>query len=217
MADFEIAVQPRTITGKKVSQLRKQGLVPAVVYGPSTPAFQIQIPYRPLEVTLMKAGGTNLIDIDVEGQTHTVLTREVQRDVLRGDILHVDFFAVDADQTIAADVFIQFVGESPGVAEGNILITGPSSLSIETLPANLPSEITIDISGLEEIGDSIFVRDLDLGEGLVILNDSEELLVRVVQPSAARADELLEEDELLSADEDGEGEVEEGDDEEDEE
>jgi large subunit ribosomal protein L25 len=114
--------------------------------------------------------------------------------VLRGDILHVDFFAVDANQTISADVFIQYIGESPAVEEGNMLITGPSSLSIETLPSKLLSEITIDVSKLTEIGDSIFVRDLDLGEDFIIHNDPEELLVRVVQPSAARAEEDLAEE-----------------------
>jgi large subunit ribosomal protein L25 len=191
VADYVIDAQPRTVTGKKVGQLRNEGMVPAVVYGPSTPAFQIQIPYRPLEVMLMKAGGTHLIDIQVNGKTHTVLTREVQRHILRGSILHVDFFAVDADQTISADVFIQYVGESPAVDSGNMLMTGPSSLTVETLPADLPSEIIVDVSGLVEIGDSIHVRDLNLGEGVVIHNDPDELIVRVVQPSAARMEEDL--------------------------
>jgi large subunit ribosomal protein L25 len=162
-----------------------------VVYGPNTAAFQIQIPYRALEVALMKAGGTHLIELQVNGKTHTVLTREVQRHILRGSILHVDFFAVAADQTIAADVFIQYVGESPAIAAGNMLLTGPSSLSIETLPSKLLSEITIDVSNLTEVGDSIHVRDLDLGDDFVIHNDPDELLVRVVQPSAARMEEDL--------------------------
>jgi large subunit ribosomal protein L25 len=194
MADFVIEAQPRTVTGKQVSQLRNQGIVPAVVYGSKTQPVHIQIPYRPLEVTLMKAGGTNLIDIQVDGKTHTVLTREVQRHIIKGSILHVDFVAIDLNQPITADVYIHFIGESPAVEAGQgMLLTGASSLSIETLPSNLPNHIEVDLSGLAELGDAIHVRDLDLGKGITIHNDPDELIVRVVQPASARAAEAEEE------------------------
>ncbi len=193
MADFVLEAQPRTLTGKKVKQLRNEGLVPAVIYGPSTEPINVQIPYRPLEIILMKAGGTNLVDIQLDGSTVTVLTREVQRHVLRSDILHVDFFAVDENQTLRADVFLQYLGESPAVKNGiGILITGPNSLEIEALPRDLPNLIEVDVSGLIELGDSIHVRDLKLEGDVVIHNDLDEMLVRVVQPSAARAEDELE-------------------------
>lgn len=190
MADFSIEAQTRTVSGKEVRQLRKEGLVPVVVYGPKTPSLSLQIPYRPLEVALMNAGGTNLIDINVEGGgKHVVLAREVQRHILRGDILHVDFFAVDMKATLIAEVFINFVGESPAVESRiGILLNGLNSLSIETLPADLPNQIDVDITGLTDIGDVIYVRDLDLGDKLTILNDPEEMIVRVNQPSGARAE-----------------------------
>ena len=202
MADFTIEAQSRSVTGKKVSQIRNQGFVPAVIYGPAIEPVPIQIPYRPLEVTLMHAGGTNLIDIKVGKETHIVLTREVQRHILRGDILHVDFFALNMNQPITADVFITYVGESPAVANGEgILLTGPSSLSIETLPTKLISEIQVDISSLAAVGDTIHVRDLDLGGDITIQNDPEELLARVIVPSAIRA--LEDEEAELAAE--GEG------------
>ncbi len=188
MADYVIEAQPRTVTGKQVRQLRNQGLVPAVVYGPKIEPVQIQVPYRPLEVTLMKAGGNHLIDIQVDKKTHTVLTRFVQRHVVKGNILHVDFFAVDVTQTLTADIFIQFIGESPAVnASIGMLMTGASSLTVETLPTNIPENIEVDLSGLAEIGDSIHVRDIKMGEGITILNDPDELIARIVQPSAARS------------------------------
>ncbi|MBZ0300883.1 MAG: 50S ribosomal protein L25 [Anaerolineae bacterium] len=193
MADYTIEAQARTVIGKQVRQLRNQGLVPAVVYGSLIDPVHIQIPYRPLEVTLMRAGGTHLIDIEVGGQTHTVLTRDVQRHVIRGSILHVDFLAVDVTQVITAEVFIQFTGESPAVSTNQgMLMTGTSSLSIETLPTHIPDHISIDLSSLENLGDAIHVRDLNLGEGVTILNDPEELIARIVQPSAARAAEAEE-------------------------
>ena len=193
MADYVIEAQPRTVVGKQVKQLRSKGLVPAVVYGAKIEPVAIQIPYRPLEVTLMHAGGTQLIDIQVGGQTHTVLIRDVQRHVIKGNILHVDFFAVDVTQAITADVFIQLVGESPAVESSQgMLLTGTNYLTVETLPGNIPEYIQVDLSSLNELGDSIHVRDIDLGEDIKILNDPEELIVRVVQPSAARAEAMEE-------------------------
>jgi large subunit ribosomal protein L25 len=194
MADFVIEAQPRTVTGKQVNQLRNQGIIPAVVYGSKTQPVHIQIPYRPLEVTLMKAGGTHLIDIQVDGKTHTVITREVQRHVIKGSILHVDFVAIDLNEPITADVYIRFTGESSAVnASLGMLLTGASSLTVETLPANLPDHIEVDLSGLANLGDAIHVRDLNLGEGITIHNDPDELIVRVVQPASARAEEAEEE------------------------
>lgn len=202
MADYVIEAQPRAVIGKKVGQLRTQGIVPIVVYGPRIEPVNLQVPYRPLEVALMKAGGTSLIDIAVDGKTHTVLAREVQRDVLRGKILHVDFFAVDMTAKIRIDVFIRLTGESP-VVESNIgiLIQGTTNLTIETLPTNLLQQIDVDISGLTAVGDAIHARDLNLGEDIAIVNDPDELIVRINQTSAARSeeDEAAEAEEAASA------------------
>jgi large subunit ribosomal protein L25 len=203
--NYVLEAQPRTIIGKKVSQLRRQGLVPVGLYGPKIKPISLQIPYRPLQVALMKAGGTNLIDIKVDGTTQTVLAREVHRDVLRGDILHVDFFVVDLTETIQIDVPIHFVNEAPAVAaRKGILITGPTVLTIETLPSNLLSQIEIDLSGLNEIGDAIHVRDVKLDADIVIINDPEEMIARISQTPAARS----EESEELEAGEGTPGEVE---------
>ena len=98
MSDFVIEAEPRTIVGKKVKGLRSQGLVPVVVYGPRIEPISLQMNERVLDSTLRRAGGTNLIDIKINGDTHTVLARDVQRDVLKGNILHADFFAVEGLQ-----------------------------------------------------------------------------------------------------------------------
>lgn len=192
-----LEAEPRNIIGKKVSQLRRQGLVPVALYGPGVEPISAQIPYRPLELALLSAGGTHLIDFKMGGATHIVLARAVQRDVIRGDILHVDFFVVDESQVISTDVPIHFVNESPAVAaKKGILLAGPSMLSIETLPSKLLSVIQVDLSNLNEVGDSIYVYDLDLGEGIKILNDPDEMICRITQTSAARAEEELEATEL---------------------
>jgi large subunit ribosomal protein L25 len=190
-----LEAQPRAITGKKVSQLRRSGIVPVVVYGPKTETKNLQVEYRPLQLALMNAGGTHLIDLKSNGGTTTVLAREVQRDILRGDILHVDFFAVDLTAKINIDVPIHFVNESPAVnAKKGILITGPAMLSIDTLPSHLIDQVEVDLSSLFEIGDAIHVRDLKLSADLAILNDPDEMIARISQTSAARAEEAEEEE-----------------------
>ncbi len=195
MADITLEAQPRTLVGKKVSQLRAQGIVPIIVYGPRTEPLTLQVPYRPLEVALMKAGGTHLIDLKVDDKTITVLAREVQRNVLRGDILHADFFAVDESEAISADVHIHLEGSSPAVDMGlGMLLTGTNTITIETLPSKLLDVIPVDVSVLKAPGDAIYVRDLDLGPEIKILNDPDEMIVRVAQTSAARAEEEAEEE-----------------------
>ncbi len=193
MADFELEMQKRTVTGKKVGRLRRDGLVPAIIYGPHIESIPVQVEYRPLENVLKNAGGTNLIDVKVEGKTHTVLTRSVQRDVLRREIIHVDFFAVDQSAKITTSVPVHYVGESPVVdARLGILVHGASTLTVETLPRNLINRIEIDLSRLDTVGASITAGDIDLGPDVTILNNPEELIVFVQQTSAARAEEELE-------------------------
>lgn len=202
MAEFELAAEVRTVRGKKNRRLRQQGYVPGIVYGPANDPISVQFPYRAIEVTLMNAGGTNLIDIVVEGKTYPSLAREVQRDVVRGDILHVDFLAVDESQRIRVEVPVVMEGSSPVIAarEG-ILITGRSSLTLEVFPSDIRNHIVIDLSKLTELGAEVLVRDLEFGENVTVHNDPNEMIAKIVQPAAARADEDLAQFE----DEDAEG------------
>lgn len=195
VADYVIEAQARGVVGKKVKQLRREGVVPATIYGPNIPPLNVQIPYRPLQLALMKAGGTNLIDIKVDDKaTYAVLAREVQRNPIRGDILHVDFFAVDLNAKIRTEVPVHLHGQSPIVtARKGLLITGATSLTVEVLASKLIQSIDIDLNQLTEIGASISVGDLKLGDDITILNDPEELIVRVVQSAAARSAEEAEE------------------------
>jgi len=195
VAEFVLDAETRVITGKKVSQLRNQGLVPVTVYGAKIQPINLQIPYRALEVTLLKAGGTNLIDLKVAGKTHTVLAREVQRDVLKGKILHADFFAVDATSKIRYAIPVHLVGESFAVSsKRGILLTGTPTVTVETLPTHLLQGVEVDITPLREVGATITVGDLNLGEGVTVLDDPEEMIVRIAQTSAQRAEAEAEEE-----------------------
>lgn len=196
MAEFQLAAEVRHQRGKKNRKIRSSGFVPGIVYGPSIDPIGVQFPYRAIEVTLMNAGGTNLIDIEVNGETYPSLAREVQRDVVRGDILHVDFLAVDQSQRIRVEVPIEMVGRSPVVvAREGILITGRSSLTLEVFPSDIRDRIIIDLSELTELGSEVLVRDLSFGESVTVHNDPNEMLAKIVQPAAARAEEEFDEEE----------------------
>lgn len=196
MADYTLTGALRTVAGRQVGQVRRAGLVPGTIYGPKTTPVNVQFPYRPLQLALMKAGGTHLINLTVEGdKTYTVIAREVQRDIIRGDILHVDFFALDLNAKLRTDVPVIFKGESPAVlAKQAILITGANTLTVELLPSQLISEIEVDVSQLKAVGDAILVSDLKLANGIVIINEPEEMVAKLIQPSAARADAAGDED-----------------------
>jgi large subunit ribosomal protein L25 len=194
VAEFQLKAQERTITGKKVSRLRAQGLVPVIVYGPRVEdPIALQIEYRALERTLAKAGGTNLIDLEIEGgETLNALARDVQRDVIKGTIEHVDFFAVDERARVVIDVPIYMHNQSAAVAARKaILLTGPNSLRIEMKAINLRNRIDIDLSEFPAVGDSLYVKDLKVSEDARVLNDPEEMILRVSQSSAARREEAL--------------------------
>lgn len=201
MTDFSLTAQKRSITGKKVSRLRREGFVPGIIYGAKIQPVNVQFPYRALEVTLMKAGGTNLIDMNIDGEkSYPVLARYVQRDIIRGNILHVDFFAVDMNVKIRTEVPINIVGENVLVnSKRAILITGTNTVTLEMLPSQLIQHIDVDISKLTNIGDTIFVANLPLEEGVSVINEPEEMIAKLVQPSAARAAEAAEEAETEDA------------------
>jgi len=200
MADYTLTGALRTVAGRQVGQVRRAGLVPGTIYGPKTKPVNVQFPYRALQVALMRAGGTHLINLTVEGsETYTVIAREVQRDIIRGDIMHVDFFALDLNAKLRTDVPLVFKGESPAVlSKLAILITGPSSLTVELLPSQLISEIEIDLTQLKQVGDHILVSNLKLANGIEIINEPEEMIAKLIQPSAARSEEDAEAEEGAS-------------------
>jgi large subunit ribosomal protein L25 len=178
---FTLEAQPRTITGKKVSQLRNQGLVPAIIYGAKIEPIQVQIPYRALELALRSAGGTHLINIDLGKKKQTVIARSVQRSILKGTIEHVDFLAVDATTKLRTEVPVHFINEAPAIQRSlGVLLNGISTLEIEALPADLIDHVDVDLSSLENVNDAIFVRDLKLSDKLSIMTGEDEMIVRII-------------------------------------
>ncbi len=170
----------RDVVGKQVRQLRREGLVPVVVYGPNFESLSLQVDARELRSVLKEAGGTHIINLKVGRETINTLARSVQRDPLRGDILHVDFYRVDLNRPIRTEVPVVVVGESPVVESGEGMVLHLlNAIEVEALPTNLPSYLEVDLSTLTEIGATLYVRDMTLPQGVKVHADPEEPVVKI--------------------------------------
>jgi large subunit ribosomal protein L25 len=200
MEEIVIEASKRDIVGKQVKQLRRDGKLPAVLYGREMDPVPITLDLRETSRLLVGVTPSSLIKVMLEDEEMPALVRETQRDILKGSLLHVDFQVVSLTETVRANVAIQLEGESPAVIENNaILVTGLEEIEVECLPQDLPGRITVDISGLEDIGDAVYVHDLDLSSKIHLWSDPEELVVLVtwIAPEELLLEEEEEEEALL--------------------
>ncbi len=196
MEKIVIEATRREVTGKKVRFLRRDGKLPAILFGYGVESTPITLDLRETSRTLARVGSSTLVALVVDGKEYNVLVRERQQDVIYRTLTHVDFQAVSMTETVRAQVAINLLDtEVPAIETyGAILNIGLDVLEIECLPQDLPERIEIDLSGLTEIGDSILVQDLPLPAGVVALDDPETLVVVVSTPIA---EEEEEEEEVL--------------------
>ena len=184
MDQIELSAEPRAVIGKQVKALRRQGVLPANIYGggESTP---IQVEARPALHALARAGKTQLIRLSLGGgQATNVMVKDYQRHPTRGDLLHVDFYRVAMDQKLRVDVPVRLHGDAPAskTYEGTVY-PQLATVSVEALPDRLPEAIDVDISVLEDLDSTIHVRDLPAPEGAVIVTDPDELVVKMLPPT----------------------------------
>jgi len=183
MEEIVLKASRRTVIGKQVNALRRQGKLPAVLYGRRIEATPILLDQKEASRQLEKISSSALIVVDVDGERHYALVREKQRNPMLGSLRHVDFQAVLLTEKVRAKVAIRIIGESPAVEMYfGILVTGLEELEVECLPRDLPERVDCDISNLAEIGDSVYVRDLSLPKGVNILDNPDELVVVVTAP-----------------------------------
>ena len=183
MADAQkIAIRPRRVTGKKVSRLRRDGVLPGVVFGGHKDSTPVETDLKQFERGYRRWGNTTLVSLEgLSGGEVPALIHDVTRSTLTGALLHVDFQRVSLTEKVHAEVPIHFVGESPAVKGGGVLVHAMSEVNVEAFPQDIPHAIEVDLSRLLEIDDSLYVRDLKVDTSKVeILDDAENLIVRVV-------------------------------------
>lgn len=192
--ELKLKAEHREGTGKGVARkLRAAGRVPAILYGQGMEAVSVSIDARELYHVLHTGAGANvLVGLVVDGKEHLALPREIQRDHIRGQLVHVDFLAVRRDEKVRVEVPIRVIGESPGVKQGGLLEHHLWDVSVECLPQDVPDLVEADVSSLL-IGDALRVGDIPAPAGVTILTDPEESVVAVVTPQIMKVEAELEE------------------------
>lgn len=167
----------RDVVGKQVNAMRREGKLPAVIYGPRTEPINIALDAHRASLALGKLTSSSLVTIDVDGTEYRTLVREKQRDYIKNRLLHVDFMAVSLTEQISASVGLNFIGVSPAVQDQDaVLVRNLEQLEVEALPGDLPESIDVDISVLAEPGDSIRVKDILVSDKIRMLDDPETMI-----------------------------------------
>lgn len=194
MAEVKVlSAQAREGVGKGAArELRRQGLVPAVIYGDKKPPVTISIAYKDAMKNIY-AGGflSHVIDLDVDGTKHRVIPRDYQLDPVKDFALHVDFLRVGANSTLNVEVHVHFINEelSPGLKRGGTLNVVRHTVEVSAPANSIPEEITVDLTGTE-IGDSIHISAVKLPKGVTpVITDRDFTIATLVAPSALKSSE----------------------------
>jgi len=183
----------RDVVGKQVKALRREGKLPAVIYGRHTDPIIVNLDAKTATVALAKVTSSSLVTIDVEGTEHLALVREKQRDYIKNVLLHVDFLAVSFTEKLRTTVPVHFIGLSLAVKDFNaVMVHNLEELEVECLPADLPERIDVDISSLNRPGEGIRLRDVHVSDKVRLLADPDTMVAvatfaKVEEESAAGA------------------------------
>ncbi len=204
MDDIILKAEKRTTIRKHVGALRRAGLLPAIIYGSGMEPIALELNAHETMKILKKVSGSTLLTVQIGSQKHAAIVRDIQIDVIRRNVVHIDFLKVELDKVIRTTVPVSIIGEAPAVIdEGGVLVLGLSQLDIEALPGDLPETISVDLSSLTEINSAIVVKDVFAGKNVTFLSDENEILARVIAQAVEEEieEELVEEDLVEALDE----------------
>lgn len=178
----QLVAEERTITGKQVKQLRRQGLIPAILYGHNVESTPVQVKREDLAQVLRQAGRSAIVQLKI-GRKHPiqVAIKELHVDPISRELLHADFYQVTADEKLKMQVPLHFAGEAPVTKVHEVaLVRAMDQVHVECYPSDLPGSIPVDMSRLVDPGSAIRVGDLDEIPGVTILTPEDEVIVSVV-------------------------------------
>ncbi|MBI3627282.1 MAG: 50S ribosomal protein L25 [Candidatus Sungbacteria bacterium] len=188
-----LEAEPRRLTGKAVKQLRKQDLLPAVLYGAKTASEPIMVPLKSFKKVLAEAGESTLIALLMKGKEVNVLIHDVLRDPLTEAPLHADFLAVQMDKEVRTNVPLEFMGEAPAIrVEQGVLVKVMHDIEISALPVDLPSHIKVNLAVLLHIHDRLVVENLNIPQGVKVITPGDEVVVLIEAPRSEEELKALE-------------------------
>jgi len=193
-------VQPRTVVGKAVAKLRREGTLPASIYGRGLESVAVQLPYVQARDLMNSHGYNSLINVQVEGESapRPVVVKQVDQNPVTRELWHVDFYQVDLTRKISGPVTVHFIGESPAVRDLNgIFVMHADTVEVEALPADMPESLEISLDSLTDYDTYLYAKDIQTGPGVEVMSDPEYLLASVTRPriTAEAAEEALAEGE----------------------
>ena len=182
---MELKAEKRELLGGKVSILRKEGLVPAELYGHGKENMHLTVNAKEFNKVFKVAGESTIITLVVDKDKMPALIHDVSLDPITDAVLHADFYAVNMNEEIETTVPFEFIGEAAAVkAQGGILVKSMHEVDVRALPANLPHAIEIDLSALENIHDSIHIKDVKVKSGVKLLAEDDAVIATVVEQAA---------------------------------
>jgi large subunit ribosomal protein L25 len=183
MTKITLQAETRNITGRKVKSLRREGFVPAVIYGHGFESLPIQVPAKDFEKVYAEAGESSVVYLNLGENNYPTIIQDVARDPVSDKFLHADFYKVRLDEKIKAKIPLNFIGESLAVKElAGILVKNVSEIEVEGFPQDLPHQLDVDISSLKEFKDHILVKDLSISNKLEVKADPETIVILVQEP-----------------------------------
>ncbi|MBM3257297.1 MAG: 50S ribosomal protein L25 [Candidatus Liptonbacteria bacterium] len=187
---MELAVEKREKLGRAVKALRKQGFIPAELYGHGIENVHLAVPAKEFNKVFREAGVNTVVQLVVGKEKRPALVQEVERDYLTDEVSHVDFYQVRMDQKIRAKVPLEFIGIAPGVRDkGGILNKSLSEIEVEALPGDLPHRLTADVSSLDDLNKTLYVKDLAIPAEVKVLVEGDTAVVTVMPPMAEEVKE----------------------------
>lgn len=175
-----IKASKRDVTGKKVSQLRREGKMPGVVYGHHIEPISIVMDAHDVTRAMIGLTPSSIVTLDIDGEDHAALIRERQRDYLRNKFIHIDFQAVSRTEKIRARIETVLEGTAPAVKNYNgIVLHEKEYIEVEALPEHLPEKFVIDINGMGKIGDMIRISDMSISDDVTVFDDMNDVIVSI--------------------------------------
>lgn len=208
-AELILQTESREVLGKKVKRLRRQEIVPGNLYGRGQESRAIQAPLSEIRRVFSAVDRNAVVPMSIDGASDTipVVLREVQRHPVSRNLVHLDFYQVDLTRAIHSEARLVLIGDSEAVSKGGTVVQSLEALMLEALPTEMPSVLEVDVSVLEDFGQSVLVRDLTLPEGVISLTDEAVAVATALAPRVTEEEEEAEElaaEEALTADEEGE-------------
>jgi large subunit ribosomal protein L25 len=189
---MQLKATPRKPLGKRSRRMIREGKVPAIVYGYQTDPTPITLDRLEFQKVFVKSGRTHLVDLVMDGHTEKVLIREIQTHPRRPGAIHVDFYQPNLQEKIEVDIPVHLTGESAAVKQGEAdVLHAMHSVRVECLPTEIPESFEVDITPLAEIGDELRVSSLVPGANVKVLDDPDELVVKIVPKRELKIEEEI--------------------------